>query len=60
MINKHFDRFAKHRVITLTAAIKCLAVLNTLTAVGQDVDRFGFFETSFKATGQYTNPYTDL
>jgi hypothetical protein len=26
----------------------------------QTVDRFGFFETSFKATGQYKNPYTDL
>jgi hypothetical protein len=26
----------------------------------QTVDRFGFFETSFKATGKYKNPYTDL
>ena len=42
------------------AAIICLTVLSTSPAADRTVDRFGFFETSFKATGRYGNPYKDL
>ncbi len=40
--------------------IACLTALSVSLTAGQNVDRFGFFETSFKATRQYANPYTEL
>ncbi|MHC4569695.1 MAG: hypothetical protein ACYTE3_28545, partial [Planctomycetota bacterium] len=44
----------------LVITFACLIILPTSAAAGQSVGRFGFFETSFKATGRYANPYTDL
>jgi hypothetical protein len=44
----------------LVITFACLIILPTSVAAGQNVDRFGFFETNFKAAGQYANPYTDL
>lgn len=42
------------------AAIIFLTSLSMSPAPAQTVDRFGFFEASFKVTGHYANPYTDL
>ena len=51
---------AKYRTNTLVTIITCLIALSTSSKANQTVDRFGFFETTFKATGQYKNPYTVL
>jgi hypothetical protein len=40
--------------------VTCLAASGASLPAARNVDRFGFFETSFTATGQYTNPYTEL
>lgn len=59
-INEHLTHSTTHKPSTFIAGMICLTVLSASPASAQTVDRFGFFETSFKATGQYTNPYTDL
>jgi len=41
-------------------AIICLTMLGKSLAAAQTVEHFGFYETSFEATGLYGNPYTDL
>ena len=60
IVNQHSRHSAKCRAKTLVAIITCLIALSTSLMANQTVDRFGFFETSFKAAGQYKNPYTDL
>jgi hypothetical protein len=60
IINQNYRHSAKHRANTLVTIITCLIALSTSSKGNYTVDRFGFFETTFKATGQYKNPYTDL
>ena len=44
----------------MATIVAFLTVLSTSLIAAQTVERFGFFETSFEATGRYSNPYTDL
>jgi hypothetical protein len=60
ILNQHPKYYAKNQVKTVAVIITCLIVFSTLSMANQTVDRFGFFETSFEATGHYENPYTDL
>ncbi|MCP4256622.1 MAG: DUF4038 domain-containing protein [Planctomycetes bacterium] len=60
IINQHSKHSVKNRANTLAVIITCLIALSTSSMANQTVDRFGFFETSFKASRQYKNPYTDL
>ncbi len=53
------NQLPKYSAKTSVIIITCLTALNTSVIAGQTVDRFGFFEASFKATGRYANPYTD-
>jgi len=57
IMNQHPRHSAKFLAIMF---ITCMTALCTSLPAAQTVDCFGFFETSFKATGQYENPYTDL
>lgn len=58
MISRKY--FLQCRAKTLVAIITCLISVRTSLMVNQTVERFGFFETCFQATGKYDNPYTDL
>ncbi len=60
IVNKYLNHSGKRRGSTLAITITCLTVLSTSLTTAQTVDRFGFYEVSFKATGRYGNPYTDL
>ena len=55
--NLHPRHFAESFAIII---ITCMTILCTSLRADQNVDRYGLFEMSFKATGQYANPYTDL
>lgn len=51
--------------IHIASRIAIAAVVSPLflwknAAAGTQVERFGFFQASFNATGQYDNPYTEL
>jgi hypothetical protein len=56
MIMKQFPEYSAK---TFAIMIAWLTVLSTSLMAAQTVERFGFFETSFEATGRYANPYTD-
>jgi len=59
-VKRYPEYLVKHRAITLVTIATYLIALGNLSMANQTVDRFGFFETSFGAVGQYQNPYTDL
>jgi len=57
---QHLKRPAKCQVRIFVTAITCLILFSTSLTAARTVDRFGLFEVSFEAAGQYANPYKDL
>lgn len=60
ILNQHLLNFVKHRMNTFVIIISCMIASSTSSMTSQTVEQFGFFEMSFEAKNNYTNPYTDL